>query len=596
MNRMARAMLKAALSVAVAGLAAQAETLYDKDGVQFEGTIRLVTSGAGRCNVLEEKYSEQEYEKLKANQDQPLNLWRVDFLIRNGSGRVIDYLNASSWVNAEYPPCTNWSGPEMAPLDSSVWVAWGDHLVPMQKPSGMRAGQEERHAVYLMVFHEHRPTFGEWNIDYDFAKEAASGKEPAAGASRMPVSGGAMAAPAARRVESRAPQPPRQAGQGRPSGISAEQTCAGKPQGAACWMELANQTGCYVWNDYLAADETAAWPGECSGGVAQGTGTLTWVWDRGQKTNESTGRLRDGKPHGDWVTRFAKGGGSEGPYVDGKKHGRWVERDANGNVAEGPYVDGKPQGDWVMRFAKGGVNEGPFVDGKMHGRWVTRGADGFVQEGPYVDGKKHGRWVTRGADGDVEEGPYVDGKKHGRWVFRLADGGVQEGPYVDGKMHGRWVLRQADGGVQEGSYVDGKKHGRWVLRWADGDVWEGPYVDGKKHGHWVERWLSGTVEEGPYVDGKMHGDWVVRWPDGAIWEGPYVDDEKHGRWVTRSASGTVKEGPYVDGKMHGDWVVRWPDGAIWEGPYVDDEKHGRWVTRSASGTVKESIYVNGELQ
>ena len=41
------------------------------------------------------------------------------------------------------------------------------------------------------VWNEPRPTFGEWNIDYDFAKEAASGKESAAGASRMPVSGGA---------------------------------------------------------------------------------------------------------------------------------------------------------------------------------------------------------------------------------------------------------------------------------------------------------------------------------------------------------------------------------------------------------------------
>ena len=503
MNRMARAMLKAALSVAVAGLAAQAETLYDKDGVQFEGTIRLVTSGAGRCNVLEEKYSEQEYEKLKANQDQPLDLWRVDFLIRNGSGRVIDYLNASSWVKAEYPPCTNWSGPDRAPLESSVWVVWGDHLVPMQKPSGMRAGQEERHAVYLMVFHEHRPTFGEWNIDYDFAKEAASGKEPAAGASRMPVSGGATstapagsesqenlfwqsimnsttaadfeaylrqfpngifrvlaqnrlaalrgsasdppvtasatAAPGARRVESRAPQPPRQAEQGRTSGISAGQTCAGKPQGTACWMELANHSQCYVWNDYLMADETATWTGECSGGMAQGTGTLTRVWDRGQKTNESTGRFRDGKKHGDWVVPYADGTvASKGPYVDGKKHGRWVIRWADGNVGGGPYVDGKQHGRWVERSRNGNLRmEGPYVDGKKHGRWVSR-------------------WVERDAYGNVEEGPYVDGKQHGRWVLRLGDLRM-EGPFVNGKEHGRWVTRNADGDVWEDTYVNGEE-------------------------------------------------------------------------------------------------------------------------------------------
>ena len=373
MNRMARAMLKAALSVAVAGLAAQAETFHNKDGVVFEGTIRLVTSEAGRCNVLEEKYSEQVYEKLKANQDQPLDLWRVDFLIRNGSGRVIDYLNASSWVKAEHPPCTNWSGPEMAPLESSVWVAWGDHLVPMQKPYGMRAGQEERHAVYLMVFHEHRPTFGEWDIRYDFAKAAASGKEPAAGASRMPVSGGAT---------STAPQPPRQAEQGRPSGISAGQTCAGKPQGIACWMELANQHGCYVWNPNLQTDETATWTGECSGGMAQGTGTLTRVWGDGKNTLELTGRFRDGKMHGQWVVRFASGSVWEGSYVDGKRHGRWVERSADGQVGGGTFVDGKLHGRWVQRFAKGGVHEGSYVDDKKHGRWFQRFTSGGVWEGP----------------------------------------------------------------------------------------------------------------------------------------------------------------------------------------------------------------------
>ena len=171
------------VAAALAAAAAHAETFYDKDGVQFEGTLRKVVSQAGVCNVLEEKYSEAEYEKLKVNHGQPLDLWRVDFSIRNGSGRGIDYLNASSWVLAEYPPCTNWSGPERAPLEASVWVVWGDHLVPMQKPSGMRAGQEERRAVYLMVFHEHRPTIGEWDIDYTFAREASAGRVPAGGAS-----------------------------------------------------------------------------------------------------------------------------------------------------------------------------------------------------------------------------------------------------------------------------------------------------------------------------------------------------------------------------------------------------------------------------
>ena len=290
-------------------------------------------------------------------------------------------------------------------------------------------------------------------------------------------------------------------------------TCAEQTEGSACWMELEGRPSfCYMWNPYLRPDVAVTWTGKCSGGLAHGTGTVTWVWDGGKKTVESTGSLTGGKSYGQWVERLANGGVHEGPSVDGKRHGQWVERLADGGVHEGPYVEGKKHGRWVESWADGDVWEGPYVDGKLHGDWVLRAPDGRVHEGPYVEGKKHGRWVESWADGDVWEGPYVDGKRHGQWVKRLADGGVHEGPYVDGKLHGDWVLRAPDGRVQEGPYVDGKRHGRWVESWADGDVWEGPYVDGKRHGQWVERLADGRVHEGPYVDDKRHGKWLRRSP------------------------------------------------------------------------------------
>ena len=122
--------------------------------------------------------------------------------------------------------------------------------------------------------------------------------------------------------------------QGRPAGISAGQTCAGNPRTAACWMELADQPGCYVWNDYLQPDQTVIWTGECVGGWAQGTGTLTWVWDRGQETRETTGRLQDGKKHGRWVLRVGRHSIWEGSYVDGNPVGRGVHRRVDGTVIE----------------------------------------------------------------------------------------------------------------------------------------------------------------------------------------------------------------------------------------------------------------------
>ena len=266
-----------------------------------------------------------------------------------------------------------------------------------------------------------------------------------------------------------------------------DETCAGKPAGAACWKEVSGQPGCYVWDPSLVLGQTVTWTGECTAGLAQGAGTLTWVWDGNQLT--TTGRIQNGKMNGNWVFLF---------------------RYANGNVGEGPYVDGQETGNWVFRYANGEVHEGPYVDGERNGNWVFRLADGGVQEGPYVDGQQNGNWVLRFADGTVSEGPYVGGERNGNWVFRLADGGVQEGPYVDGERTGNWVERSPAGTVTEGPYVDGQQNGNWVLRFADGTVSEGPYVGGVRNGNWVFRYPDGEVAEVRYVDGEVDGEIVFR--------------------------------------------------------------------------------------
>ena len=108
-------------------------------------------------------------------------------------------------------------------------------------------------------------------------------------------------------------------GWGSPAPFSAEPKCAGEPEGTEYWMALANHPECYVWNPNLQPDETVTWTAECSGGLAQGTGTLTWVLGSGKRANK--GLLQDGKMHGHWVESSANGTVREGSYVDGKRHG-----------------------------------------------------------------------------------------------------------------------------------------------------------------------------------------------------------------------------------------------------------------------------------
>ena len=222
--------------------------------------------------------------------------------------------------------------------------------------------------------------------------------------------------------------------------------CAGQPAGSACWMELANQPQCYIWNPYFWTNETVTWDGQCSGGFAQGRGTLKWSKRSHSQKNEKIRII---------IRVMGQKDEEEGSFLNGKKHGHWVIRSFQ-MQEEGPYVYGEQTGDWIIRSVHGTVNQGPYVNSKRHGRWTIRYADGAVSQGPYVYGEQTGDWIIRSVHGTVNQGPYVSGKRHGRWTIRYADGIVFEGHYVDDERHGRWIRRYRDGKVRIINYKNGK--------------------------------------------------------------------------------------------------------------------------------------------
>lgn len=574
------------VAAALAAVFASAETFHSHDGVVFEGTIRRVVSGAAICNVVEEKYTPEEYERLKPNHGQSLDLWQVDFTVRNESGLQIENLRASGWVRAEHPPCTNWSGegPGGGPVKPQpslvVPTLWSDYYQMMQRTDGMRPSEQERRSIYLVLFHEHQPRFGEWDIDYSFAADSGDAGERGrtAQSGRGPntaVPGPAFELPPEIQADRYLLQAEQAVRDGDAGGVRAAMerlealrrdhslepdledhfryaqawAAAGEADRAMAavvsYLQLAGREAEHYTEalELLNRAESgklrpAGVEPSCEG---QAEGAECWkelkshpgcyVWDDHYYADQTvtwTGECRDGLASGTGTLKWVRG---DDEYEN-----------------TGLLRNGKRHGDWVLRYADGTVWEGPMVDGKRHGRWVERLADGGVQEGSYVEGKRHGQWTVRRADGDVYQGPVVEGKKHGQWVERYADGNVHEGPYADGKAHGQWVLRSADGGVREGPYVDGKKNGRWVERFANGNVAEGPYVDGKRHGQWIWRLADGSVHEGPYVEGKNHGQWVERHANGGSAEGPYVDDKRHGRWSVRSPDGRTETVTFVNGE------------------------------------------------
>ena len=175
----------------LAAVAAHAETFYEQDGITLEGTARIVTREAGACRVSEEHHAEAVYERTKANHGQPLHVWQLDFSARNGSGRPLSYLRAHFNIESEWPPCTNWSGPSGSYSDT---VQWASSFQVLQMPYGMEPDQEVSDTIFLLVFHDQRPRFESWDIDYRFAAGTGAGRS---GADRRGGSSGREGAPEA---------------------------------------------------------------------------------------------------------------------------------------------------------------------------------------------------------------------------------------------------------------------------------------------------------------------------------------------------------------------------------------------------------------
>ena len=164
---------------------ARAQLLLEVDGVELHGRARLVMSGAGSCNVLE---TDTSYEEYKANHGAPMDVWRLDFSVRNGSGRWLDHLIAHFGIDSEWPDCTNWSGPDVVQLRDlnpevplkDIWVAWsGSHGVIQETGRNVVAPNETLTDTefFIVLRGDPEPQFTNWSMDFDFGSDVESTPE-----------------------------------------------------------------------------------------------------------------------------------------------------------------------------------------------------------------------------------------------------------------------------------------------------------------------------------------------------------------------------------------------------------------------------------
>ena len=316
-----------------------AEILYEKDGIALEGSVRMVHRNAATCQVLAENESHEAYERTKVNHGQPLHVWRLDYSALNGSGRSLSDLTAHFQIDADWPPCTNWTGLGQYPGP----VQWAGSFETLQRTAGLRPGEEAAATAYVLAIDGQQPRFGRRQVTYRFGS----------------TSGGALE-----------PQPSVEPSPGPEALPRPEPVCKGPEEERPCWEESPAHPGCYVWNERFPG-YAMTWTGGCEDGLASGPGILTWTW-KDTDTIEEEGLLSDGKKHGHWVERRETEGlayptTEKGSYVNGKRHGRWVESfggDGFWRAFEGSYVDGVKHGRWTDTNSRGRADIDEYVYGE----------------------------------------------------------------------------------------------------------------------------------------------------------------------------------------------------------------------------------------
>lgn len=195
MKHFANATIPTGFALVLLCNAASAEILHDGDGIQLQGTARIVSRYAATCHVLEEKHSPLEFRQIKDNHGQSLHVWQLDFSAHNNTGNRLSFLKAEFDIASPSPPCTEWigegtnGGPSGNFVDADGRprpIEWADTRISLSMPNGMGKDQVARDVMFLLVFHEDQPAFRNRSVDFALAlpgeKEQPAPDTPQSGA------------------------------------------------------------------------------------------------------------------------------------------------------------------------------------------------------------------------------------------------------------------------------------------------------------------------------------------------------------------------------------------------------------------------------
>ena len=167
MSQTFRILVEALVLFSVLAVDIRGQPLLEIDGIELRGEAQIVMSGGGTCNVLE---SDTRYEARKENHGAPMDIWRLDLAVHNGSGRWLDHLIALFHTDSAWPECTNWDVPEAGRFAQPIEWARSNGVIQESGRNVVAPGQTLTHTkLFIVLRGDPEPRFENWSLDFDFA-------------------------------------------------------------------------------------------------------------------------------------------------------------------------------------------------------------------------------------------------------------------------------------------------------------------------------------------------------------------------------------------------------------------------------------------
>ena len=259
-------------------------------------------------------------------------------------------------------------------------------------------------------------------------------------------------------------------------------------------------------------------------------------------------------------------------------------------IYTGEVKNGKPNGMGVAKYASGNVVRyaGSFVNGFYTGKGTMFFDNGAFLTGNWSNGKLNGKGTNLTADGTLYIGDFADGIKSGKGILIYKDNSFVKGGFKDDKLSGRCVNLWTDGNIISDIFYDNDKRNGMGYQYEakSKTTYAGEWKDDK----WVQ---SASPNFTSFI---KSADFTGEATDKHVLMGPvnskgflkdtayYYDLDKHRRYF----------GYYENGNLRNGLIIR-DDSTRFMGPLDDVGAVGYCYDFKYKNYYSEGTYTNDHL-